>query len=792
VISTLTTITTIQHFKFFDLLILFFKYDKMIRKHIENVTVSLRKLIYNSNITTLDTYQLAFIVTNLCNSKLYGVPGGGKTTCIIHKILCNRYYGIINDDKKFLVLMFNRDARFSFIRKGSKISNDDFFFNKRNVRTFHSLAGSICYNNNNDNNKENNGIDTVIISAYNLVVENSQILYKVPCLASCKVIFVDEAQDMTEYQYKLIKTISNNLKIPLILIGDPNQSIYQFGGSINKYFKEHKGLCFELHYNYRSTVNIINFINHFVPDVPTTILSSANKIGKKPLIVIDKIEYILQHIINEIINYKDDISNIAIIGPVKKSHPSYMYNQYGNIGLQLLVNCLDERKIKFVKRYRFGKEYDSGRINTTKKGCVNLLTIHTAKGLEFKKVLLLNFHHETFGIPPSEDSYNLFKYMWYVGISRSIEELILYTDKYKNVWPGLKNCPKKLYLSNISKISFEKICFSNFTSSYISVTDFNEKLTENEINLFEKIKLNIKKENLFEVDLKNNISDDEYSMLIGKIIESIFFYYIHLITDSVTNFIGYMKTRVNNLYEVKKEDKAVIKKIRKYISIKGVIYPMLYNDVKKGIIKDQDIIIFVNKVYDKCEKNKSIKLISKNKVMYINLIYANKLCENLYIEPLESIFKLELYFINIEQESKNILNTNHDKMFILLKRYAEQVIYEKIVKSKLIRTIIYKKFTIQKEGFLTIGETTLTGNIDLLTSEEIIEVKYIREITVKTLLQTIIYYYMILKTNDSSLLRQLYVLNIRTGIMYNINILSKYEIVIETITKMLTSIKDRN
>ena len=43
-----------------------------------------------------------------------------------------------------------------------------------------------------------------------------------------KVIFVDEAQDISFIQYDLINKLSKFLNCPVIMVGDPNQNIYQF------------------------------------------------------------------------------------------------------------------------------------------------------------------------------------------------------------------------------------------------------------------------------------------------------------------------------------------------------------------------------------------------------------------------------------------------------------------------------------------------------------------------------------------------------------------------------------
>ena len=47
-------------------------------------------------------------------------------------------------------------------------------------------------------------------------------------LNNLKVIFIDEAQDISYIQYKFILKISELTKCAIIMIGDPNQNIYQF------------------------------------------------------------------------------------------------------------------------------------------------------------------------------------------------------------------------------------------------------------------------------------------------------------------------------------------------------------------------------------------------------------------------------------------------------------------------------------------------------------------------------------------------------------------------------------
>lgn len=50
-------------------------------------------------------------------------------------------------------------------------------------------------------------------------------------------IYIDEAQDLNYFQHVLIRELKNNTNINIIMVGDPNQSIYQFRGARPELFK---------------------------------------------------------------------------------------------------------------------------------------------------------------------------------------------------------------------------------------------------------------------------------------------------------------------------------------------------------------------------------------------------------------------------------------------------------------------------------------------------------------------------------------------------------------------------
>ena len=139
-------------------------------------------------------------------------------------------------------------------------------------------------------------------------------------------------------------------------------------------------------------------------------VSNNRKKSDKITIFQGTIDQIEKHILDEIKQTKIDLSNIAIIGPVKRCN--IKDGNYLNIGLSLIINALSKNKINFIKHYTDTNnvKFDNNKI-VTKENHVNLFTIHGSKGLEFEKVYLLNYHFTTFGVIPTLEDYNIFKYV---------------------------------------------------------------------------------------------------------------------------------------------------------------------------------------------------------------------------------------------------------------------------------------------------------------------------------------------------------------------------------------------
>ncbi len=84
-------------------------------------------------------------------------------------------------------------------------------------------------------------------------------------------ICIDEAQDLNNAQYKLLLSLVNGEFKNVMMVGDPNQSIFHFTGSSSLYmsqkFKEDfSPIVFKLNENYRSSRKVLEAANKILPN----------------------------------------------------------------------------------------------------------------------------------------------------------------------------------------------------------------------------------------------------------------------------------------------------------------------------------------------------------------------------------------------------------------------------------------------------------------------------------------------------------------------------------------------
>ncbi|MDR2590785.1 MAG: RecQ family ATP-dependent DNA helicase, partial [Oscillospiraceae bacterium] len=248
-------------------------YDLFLNKYFRG-----RRNEINQNITQAKYQQLfgelsaaQVEIINDQDSKYIAVaagPGSGKTKLLTHK-LASLYMMEDVKHEQMLMLTFSRAATTEFKKRLMGLIGNAAHYIQ--IMTFHSfcfdLLGKVG-----DLEKSDVIIKQTVEKILAGEVDESRI--------TKTVLVIDEAQDMSEAEYSLVKTLMElNDGLRIIAVGDDDQNIFEFRGSDSKFFKslldESDSKKYELIENYRSKSNIIHFANSFVKRIKNRFKSKS-------------------------------------------------------------------------------------------------------------------------------------------------------------------------------------------------------------------------------------------------------------------------------------------------------------------------------------------------------------------------------------------------------------------------------------------------------------------------------------------------------------------------------------
>jgi len=204
-------------------------------------------------------------------------PGSGKTKLLTHKLASLFMMEDIKHEQ-MLMLTFSRAAATEFKKRLMLLIGDA--ANYIQITTFHSycfdLLGKVGSIEKSDN------IIKHTVEKINAGEVDLTRLTKT-------VLVIDEAQDMSEAEYSLVKALmKENDNLRVIAVGDDDQNIFEFRGSSSAHFEsllnEPDSKKYELVDNYRSNANIVEFANQFAKRIThrfktTPIVPIKNKNG---------------------------------------------------------------------------------------------------------------------------------------------------------------------------------------------------------------------------------------------------------------------------------------------------------------------------------------------------------------------------------------------------------------------------------------------------------------------------------------------------------------------------------
>jgi DNA polymerase III alpha subunit (gram-positive type) len=325
---------------------------------------------------------------------LLGRAGVGKTQSIIDRvkyIITN--YSLTKND--IIIINYSESTRNNFISRIKEIKNYNKYFLLSRIHTFETftkkIIDNICVN-------KSSVPELMCIRLRDYLMNTTeQILVKNELLKSFKIIFIDDAQDLTDIQGDILLNMSKKNKSTLNLMGDPNQSICSFKDCSSNFLLNFKAKIFTLTENKRSDINIIKFSENIInKTIPFNFLDSKN------ISIRSNKDY------NDIINFIKSIKNkssVAIFSP--KSND-----------VHTISNLLE------------------------KNGTNNNIIVSTytqSKGLEFDHVIIVNCHFWLFGYEPSHDEYNEHLRLLYVVTSRAKKEITIFHNVTQMLHPAIKN-----------------------------------------------------------------------------------------------------------------------------------------------------------------------------------------------------------------------------------------------------------------------------------------------------------------------------------------------------------------
>jgi len=633
---------------------------------------------------------------------IIGSAGCGKTKYIIDYCINNS-----NKSDEFIIITYSKKIENLLLKKCKNINSS--LFNNKNIKSINIFSNEIYKKLFNKSSSYNN---IIIYSLYkNIINIDIKNIFK-----NLKFIIIYNAEELNYLQFNLIKLISDKLNIQLILIGDPNQNIFNLNNNSNIYLLDNDNIEY-LNINYRSDNNIVNFCNELKPlkNILYNMIpfNNNNNNNNKPLIYCNNYNEIIKHIINQLNEFK--LHDIAIISLYKND-------------LNLICNYLNNYNIKYIKHYEQQEQ---------KENYLNILSSYDIKGLEFKKVLVLNYHYD---INFTNDKYNYYKYLWYHIFTRAINKLIIYVENNKYIFPYINHVSLNLYNSEGSEIKFINI-------------NYNNNLIFKNINIFETY--NIKNINdlssckfnyiINKYKLYTNICN-KYNDIYIKIIKEIFKYYYYKNNNKLNKYIIENINNLNNIVFLNNNN--------------------IYNSLlEKGIINDN--VIYLEILNNVLYNNNNLNLLSYDELDF--LIHCKKYNNNIiiilhdfnvnYIADLyNNLYKLEnneLIIFNIFQyfnPNLNIEFTILEKYFYILNNLS--LLYTNLEFNTFIKHINFNLF-----GIIFIIEN----------NNKIIQFKFNNNFNINdNIIENLLYYNTLYITNN---IKHIEIINIFDGSKYILNIL---------------------
>ena len=230
-----------------------------------------------------------------------------------------------------------------------------------------------------------------------------------------KYIIIDEFQDIARQRFNLTKRLSEITKAKVVAVGDDWQSIFAFSGSEIGLFTRFielmgSGVEMKITHTYRNSQELIDMAGGFV--------QKNNMQIKKKLI---SPKQLAEPII--IMEFDDTHKPDYKMAEAAESAVERIIGEHGKEGSILLIGRYNYDSYKLMRTGRFS-DLPGNKIKCEKFPDVQItfMTAHSAKGLGFDNVVILNMFEGKFGFPCQLEDDPIMKLVRYEDTSMPFAE----------------------------------------------------------------------------------------------------------------------------------------------------------------------------------------------------------------------------------------------------------------------------------------------------------------------------------------------------------------------------------
>ncbi len=257
-------------------------------------------------------------------------------------------------------------------------------------------------------------------------------------------LIIDEYQDISMQRYNFAKKLSDLFEAKIVAVGDDWQAIFSFSGSdVELFTKFYETMGYaeivKITKTYRNSQELIDLAGEFVS-------KNTEQFEKK--LVSDK--HLYKPV--ELIEYKEDLDNEINDLPEKLSE-LLLNIEAENSNNRILLLGRYRRDIDCILESKYFKKGTGDKIILKEQPQMDIefLTIHSAKGLGYDQVILINALDDTHGFPSKVEDHPIIKLLRNQGEQSTVD----YPEERRLFYVALTRTKNKIYIMCPDQIKWQ-------------------------------------------------------------------------------------------------------------------------------------------------------------------------------------------------------------------------------------------------------------------------------------------------------------------------------------------------